>query len=221
MKAPGVEAEIQAFRDLETRATGQTLQEAGFQFICHAGVMPPNNRVTRCFGRRLDDIISHRNARRALDLGTGTGILALIAARHCAHVIGVDLDPQAVACARANAALNGVTNVEFRVGNAFEPVEEIGFDLIFSNPPFYPSPDQPAGPPAVCIQAETNLLAALAGGALKHLAPGGRALFVTSSLTPNEPIHSLLEGRIYSCSLLEHGKGGSQDLFLWEIIKPC
>lgn len=106
-------------------------------------------------------------------------------------------------------------------------MEGINFNLIFSNPPFYPPPDRSSFQPAVCIQAETDLLATLAAGAAEHLAPDGRALFVTSSFTRNEQIHAMLaaqaaaEAGVYSCRMLRHGQGLSQDLFLWEIKKPC
>ena len=40
-----------------------------------------------------------------------------------------------------NAAINGITNVEWRLGSLFEPVAGERFDLIFSNPPYVISPD--------------------------------------------------------------------------------
>ncbi len=75
-----------------------------------------------------------------LDLGTGTGILALQAATHSEKVVATDLNPQAVAFARFNARLNGVENVECLAGDGFTPVAGRKFDLIFSNPPFFITP---------------------------------------------------------------------------------
>ncbi|WP_018261994.1 50S ribosomal protein L11 methyltransferase [Methylobacterium sp. WSM2598] len=58
----------------------------------------------------LVDRLRHGRPRRILDVGTGTGILALAAARLLrARVVAGDLDPEAVATARSNAALNGLT----------------------------------------------------------------------------------------------------------------
>ncbi|MEU8620072.1 HemK2/MTQ2 family protein methyltransferase [Streptomyces sp. NPDC048623] len=73
---------------------------------------------------------------RVLDMGTGSGSLALIAAKKGADVLAVDLNPHAVAAVRTNAELNGVAErVEARESDVFESVEG-RFDLIVFNPPF-------------------------------------------------------------------------------------
>jgi len=77
---------------------------------------------------------------RTLDLGTGNGILALAAAGHSGSVIATDLNPRAAEFCRFNAALNGITNIEYREGNSFEPVRGERFDLILANPPFFVTP---------------------------------------------------------------------------------
>jgi hypothetical protein len=92
--------------------------------------------------RALAAIVVRHWVGTALDLGTGSGIHALTAAAHAGHVVGVDINPRAVRFAEFNAALNGIENVEFRVGNLFGPVEGETFDLIVSNPPYVLSPDR-------------------------------------------------------------------------------
>jgi len=75
---------------------------------------------------------------RVLDLGTGSGVGAVFAARRGASVVAVDINPEAVRCARINALLNRVDDrVEVREGNLFEPVQGERFDLVLFNPPFY------------------------------------------------------------------------------------
>jgi len=71
---------------------------------------------------------------RVLDVGTGTGILAIAAAKSGAkHVVAVEIDHEAIACARENLSLNGVGNtVTLREGTIAE-VPERGFDLIVAN----------------------------------------------------------------------------------------
>jgi len=73
-------------------------------------------------------------------LGAGNGILALAASSHSGSVIATDLNPRAGEFCRVNASLNGVDNIEFREGSAFEPVSGERFDLILANPPFFVTP---------------------------------------------------------------------------------
>jgi len=77
-----------------------------------------------------------RPGMRVLDMGTGSGVSALLAARAGANVVAVDVNPEAVECARANAEQNGLSErIVFVYGDLFETVEG-DFDLIIFDPPF-------------------------------------------------------------------------------------
>jgi SAM-dependent methyltransferase len=89
----------------------------------------------------LAKLAVRRQVAAALDLGTGCGIQALLAAKHTEHVIATDVNERALAFARFNAALNGIDNAEFRHGNLLRPVEGERFELIVANPPYVISPD--------------------------------------------------------------------------------
>ncbi len=89
----------------------------------------------------LASLTVRRKIERALDLGTGAGIQALLAARHADHVTGTDTNPRALNFARFNALLNGTNGVEWREGSLYEPVADRQFDLIVCNPPFVISPE--------------------------------------------------------------------------------
>jgi SAM-dependent methyltransferase len=82
-----------------------------------------------------------RASRRTLDLCSGNGILALLAAPHSTRVLGVDTNPRAVNLAAFNALVNGMTNVHFLEGHLYAPVAGHRFDLIVANPPFVISPE--------------------------------------------------------------------------------
>ena len=78
---------------------------------------------------------------RALDVGTGSGGLALRLAQHAETVVATDLSERAIRYARINAAMAGV-ELDCRVGDLFEPVRGDGpFDLVTANLPFVVSPD--------------------------------------------------------------------------------
>lgn len=122
--------------------------------------------------RLLLRYVIRRPSRQTLDLGTGTGLLAMAAAAHSANVVATDLNPKAVEFARFNACLNGVKNVECLRGDAFSPVAGRKFDLIFSNPPFFITPgreflfcNNPMELDQMCRQ--------LVKQAPEHLEPGG------------------------------------------------
>ena len=75
-----------------------------------------------------------------LDLGSGCGILGILAASHSRHVVASDLNPRAEQFAAFNASLNNVRNLECLTGDTFEPVAGRRFDLILANPPFFVTP---------------------------------------------------------------------------------
>jgi methylase of polypeptide subunit release factors len=88
----------------------------------------------------LANLTIRRPVETALDVGTGAGIQALLAARHARQVVGTDTNPRALELAAFNAALNGCPNLEWRQGSYFDPVGDARFDLVVANPPFIISP---------------------------------------------------------------------------------
>lgn len=76
----------------------------------------------------------------ALDLCCGSGVQALLAARHSERVVATDLNERALRLAEISAELSGVDNVEWRAGDLFWPVGDERFGLVVANPPFVISP---------------------------------------------------------------------------------
>lgn len=93
-------------------------------------------------GTSLARLTPREHVGAALDLGTGSGIHALLAARRAGRVVATDVNPRALAFAELNAELNGIANVELRAGDLFDPVAGESFDLIVANPPFVVGPDR-------------------------------------------------------------------------------
>jgi release factor glutamine methyltransferase len=121
-----------------------------------------------------------------LDLCTGSGHLAVVAALEGASAVAVDVSRRAVASARLNALVNGVWVTALR-GDLFEPVAGRRFDVIVSNPPYLPHPDEelPTRGLARAIDAGPRgraFLDRICAQAREHLTPGGILLLVHSSV---------------------------------------
>lgn len=82
----------------------------------------------------------HKND-SVLDMGTGCGILGVLAAEKAKAVVAVDINPCAVSCARMNAKLNGVERkISILRGDLFQPIKDgKRFDVILFNAPYLPS----------------------------------------------------------------------------------
>lgn len=116
-----------------------------------------------------------------LDMGTGSGIGAIAAARRGARVVAVDISPEAVRCARINVLLNRVEDrVEVRYGDLFEPVRSERFDLVLFNPPFYTG--APRAQWELAWRSE-GVLDRFARDLPTVLTPSGRALLIVSTST--------------------------------------
>jgi release factor glutamine methyltransferase len=88
----------------------------------------------------LADNLEVKTGDSVLDIGTGCGILAILAAARGSNVIATDLNPCAVLCAKENARSNQVlTGLHFIRGDLFQPIrKEQAFDVILFNPPYLP-----------------------------------------------------------------------------------
>ncbi len=119
---------------------------------------------------------------RVLDVGTGSGIAALHAAKAGARVTAVDLNPNAVTCARLNALRNDL-KVEVLVSDLFQNVKGV-FDVITFNPPYLPE----EGAPSTWMERAwsggadgAEVVVRFLDEAWKFLAPGGRIYIILSS----------------------------------------
>jgi methylase of polypeptide subunit release factors len=123
----------------------------------------------------LASLIVTRRAHRALDLGTGSGLLAALIARDADAVVATDVNPAALRFAAMTAALSGRDNVDIREGSLFEPVENERFGLIVSNPPFVISPESELVF-RHSVMSRDDLSAAVVRGAAAHLGDDGFAI---------------------------------------------
>ena len=150
----------------------------GCLFRIAEGVQPP--KVGSVFLLRHLDV---GEGEEVLDLGTGAGFAAVLAARKAKRVVATDLVPECAALAAQNALLNGVADrVEVRVGDCYEPVKGMTFDLIVSGPPQMPTPPDRERDDWMARADHGGpdgwaLLDRVIRGAPEHLRPGGRLRF--------------------------------------------
>jgi release factor glutamine methyltransferase len=89
------------------------------------------------------ELTRHLESPRAVDVGTGSGCLAIASAYHQprARFIAIDVSEPALEIARRNASIHGVADrIDFRLGELLAPVAALEpFDAIISNPPYIPT----------------------------------------------------------------------------------
>ena len=141
----------------------------------------------------LGTITPRETVGTTVDMGTGCGIQALMAARHSARVIATDRSERALAMARLTAGLSGVA-FDCRTGSLFEPVAGEDFDLIVANPPFVISPHARYVYREAPLRAD-DLSRTVVQQAAEHLRPGGTAVLLANWLhTAEQSWHDRLAG---------------------------
>lgn len=160
----------------EWRRKGIWLPALGAHIHPHYGVFAP----TRSEYVELVAAEPPPEGKRAFDVGTGTGVLAiLLALRGAREVIATDTDPRAVACARENVARLGLEERVRVEERALFP--EGRADLIVCNPPWIPATPRTRMDRAIYDPGGAFLRALLAG-LPEHLAEGGEAWLIISDL---------------------------------------
>jgi len=170
---------LAARRDF-TRPSGCRVLE--LDLVVLPGVLHPRHFASSRFLAAYADALDLRGL-AALDLGTGSGLLAMVLARRGAEVMAADVDPVAVSCATENVRRNGFANrVSVVESDVFQRLpEHRRFDLVLSNPPFFPrDPTHPADR-AFAAGATNRFFADLAATLAGRLNAHGRLIMVFSS----------------------------------------
>jgi len=129
-----------------------------------------------------------------LDLGCGYGAIGIVAARLSdgGHVILTDVNERAVRLARENLGENGIANAQVRLGNLYEPVAEMAFDHIVSNPP---------------IRAGRDVVDRIISDAPSHLLDGGCLWLVARTRQGADSIQRRMAAAFGTATVVRRGSG--------------
>jgi release factor glutamine methyltransferase len=156
-----------------------------------------------------------------LEIGCGSGIASLSAAAagRKNRVLGVDINPEAVECAKKNAKANKIKNARFAVSDLFSKVPKTKFDAILFNPPYLPTDETEwmAGPINAAFDGGKDgrkVVEKFLARFESYLKPGGTLLLVQSSLNDLEKTRKALERMGYPVEIADEEKFFFERLYL-------
>jgi len=157
--------------------------------------------------------------RDVLELGTGSGILSLLASRKAEKVVGLDIDSEAVETARKNAEGNNIDNVDFLTSDLFENVEG-RFDLVAFNPPSLPGDgdekDLENSERWYGGEDGRNVLRSFFDAVEEYLNRDGYILTLVYSSTGLEEVKNMIQKNCFEMEFLEERKVPWETLYVFK-----
>ena len=172
----------------------------------------------------LAENLEIKEGQSVLEIGTGSGIVAMYASKLTDNITVTDINFDACELARKNFKDNNIENIEILFGNLFEPVKNRKFDVILFNTPYLPTEDDEV--------IEDNLNYAFDGGlngrkvidlflneVPNHLNDGGMVQLIQSSLSDNERTLDMLDELGFICEIAASEHYFFEDITLINAIK--
>jgi ribosomal protein L3 glutamine methyltransferase len=191
---------------------------AGLEFEVDPRVIVPRSPFAELINAGFAPWVEAAGVRRILDIGTGSGCIAVACALHfpAAEVDAVDVSADALAVAARNVERHGLSSrLHLHCGDVFEPLGERQYDLIVSNPPYVSHAEMSALPQEYLHEPDLALRAGGDGldvvrrilrGAHAHLAPDG--VLVVEVGDSDERLQQAYPTVPFLWLEFEHGGGG-------------
>jgi 16S rRNA (guanine1207-N2)-methyltransferase len=163
-----------------------------FEFLTASSVF--SKRKVDCGTRLLIESMVLPQTGCVLDIGCGYGVVGISVAKlnPKLHVIMTDVNARAVRLAKKNLALNRVTNAEVRYGFFYEPVEDLKFNSVLSNPP---------------VSAGMETVKAIVTGAAKVMVPEASFQMVIRSKIGAKILPALFAETYGNCGIVARESG--------------
>lgn len=153
-----------------------------------------------------------------LDIGTGSGIQAITAARQGCRVTAVDINPEAVHYARRNVVANGLADsIMIKEGDLFAPLgKDERFDVVFFTPPYFD------GIPAnmferALIDTDKGLIRRFFSEAGNFMKPGGYVQMVYSSVAGHEEVLNMARELGWENSLIAESRTWTEIFMIYRL----
>jgi ribosomal protein L3 glutamine methyltransferase len=191
---------------------------AGLEFEVDERVIVPRSPFAELIHAGFSPWIDPQHVRRILDIGTGSGCIAIACAVAFpqARVDAVDVSPAALEVAQRNVVRHGVGDrVRLLQGDVYEPLGDARYDLIVANPPYVSDAEMDALPseyrhePDLALRAGADgldVVRRILAGVAHHLVPDG-ALFVEVG-DSDERVRQAFPDLPFVWLEFEHGGGG-------------
>jgi ribosomal protein L3 glutamine methyltransferase len=191
---------------------------AGHELRVNRDVLVPRSPIAELCQKSFEPWIDANRVRRVLDIGTGSGCIA-IAAAHAfpeAHIDATDVSPQALALARSNVRRHRLgRRVRVLRSDVYGALRGRRYDVIVSNPPYVPAaelrrlPPEYHSEPRLGLQASrqgTAIIARILAGARRHLEP--RGILVVEAGDTEHAVRRRWPSLPFTWLEFEHGGGG-------------
>jgi len=156
---------------------------------------------------------------RLLDMGTGSGFLAIEAARRACEVVAIDINPEAVRCAEENARVHRVSDrISVLQGDLFTPIaEDELFDVILFNPPYLDGSEKSLFDHAI-YDPDKRVVGRFLKEAGSHLVPSGYIAMVYSSIADPRRVLMLAQECGFRCAVVMQKRVLFERFFVFEFF---